>query len=59
MYDMPQIRLQDLLSNLNNNKIQEIWKVSYIMITLSIVKLHYVAILADTTSFCTCMNIIN
>jgi hypothetical protein len=59
MYDMPQIRLQDLLSNLDNNKIQEIWEVSYITITSSTAKPHYVAIFADTISFCTCMNIIN
>jgi hypothetical protein len=59
MYDISQIRLQDLLSNLNNNEIQEIWEVSYITITSSTAKPHYVAILADATSFCTCMNIIN
>ncbi|CAG8553558.1 6768_t:CDS:2, partial [Rhizophagus irregularis] len=59
MYDMPQIRLQDLLSNLDNTEIQEIWEVSYITITSSTAKPHYVAILADATSFCTCMNIIN
>jgi hypothetical protein len=59
MYDMPQIRLQELLSNIDNNEIQEIWEVHYITLTSSTAKPHYVAILADSTSFCTCMYIIN
>ena len=33
MYDMPQIRLQDLLSGIPNDDIQEIWQVSYITTT--------------------------
>ncbi|CAB5203023.1 unnamed protein product [Rhizophagus irregularis] len=59
MYDIPQIRLQELLLNIDNNEIQEIWEVHYITITSSTAKLHYVAILADSTSFCTYMYIIN
>ena len=59
MYDMPQIRLQELLSSVDNNEIQEIWEVHYLTIISSTVKPHYVVILADSTLFCTCMYIIN
>ncbi|EXX73909.1 hypothetical protein GLOIN_2v1475381 [Rhizophagus irregularis DAOM 181602=DAOM 197198] len=59
IYDIPQIRLQELLSNIDNNEIQEIWEVHYITMTSLTAKPHYVAILADSTSFCTCMYIIN
>src|SRR5436189_2117987 len=59
MYDMPQIRLQELLSSIDNNEIQEIWEVHYLTIISSTVKPHYIVILADSTLFCTCMYIIN
>ena len=56
---MPQIRLQELLSNIDNNKIQEIWKVYYITLTTSTAKPHYVVLLTDSILLCTCMYIIN
>jgi hypothetical protein len=58
-YDKPQIRLQDLLSDMNSNEIQEIWEVYYITVTFSTSIPHYIVILKDSTSFCTCMYIIN
>ena len=58
MYDMPQIRLCDLLLDIPENDIQEIWEVSYIL-TTSASKPHYVLVLMDSTSLCTCMLIIN
>ena len=58
MYDMPQIRLCDLLLDIPENDIQEIWEVSYIL-TTSTSKPHYVVVLMDSTSLCTCMLIIN
>src|SRR2546430_5647009 len=59
MYDTPQIRLQELLSGVDNTEIQEIWEVHYITITSSTAKPHYIVILSDSTLFCTCMYIIN
>ncbi|CAB5113758.1 unnamed protein product [Rhizophagus irregularis] len=59
IYDKPQIRLQDLLSDINSDEIQEIWEIYYITITSSTSTPHYVVILKDSTLFCTCMYIIN
>jgi hypothetical protein len=59
MYDVPQIKLRELLSNIDKNEIQELWEVHYITITSSTARPHYVAILADSTSLCTCMYVIN
>jgi hypothetical protein len=56
-YDMPQIHLKELLNNIPYNDIKEIWKVSYIASKSS--KSHYVIILEDSTSLCTCMFIVN
>ncbi|CAG8733730.1 20411_t:CDS:2 [Rhizophagus irregularis] len=59
IYDKPQIRLQDLLSDINSDEIQEIWEIYYITVTSSTSTPHYVVILKDSTLFCTCMYIIN
>ncbi|GET50254.1 protein FAR1-RELATED SEQUENCE 5-like [Rhizophagus irregularis DAOM 181602=DAOM 197198] len=59
IYDKPQIRLQDLLSDINSDKIQEIWEIYYITVTSSTSTPNYVVILKDSTLFCTCMYIIN
>ncbi|CAB5204672.1 unnamed protein product [Rhizophagus irregularis] len=58
LYDTLQIRIQELLSDIPNNEIEELWKVSYIAVTLES-KSHYVIILKDSTLLCTCINIIN
>jgi hypothetical protein len=58
-YNKPQIRLQNLLLDINSDEIQEIWEVYYITVTFSTSIPHYVVILKDSTSFCTCMYIIN
>ncbi|CAG8801922.1 14562_t:CDS:2 [Cetraspora pellucida] len=50
IYNTPQIRLHDLLSDINNDEIQEIWEVYYIATMLSTSKLHYIVILSDSTS---------
>ncbi|CAB4421546.1 unnamed protein product [Rhizophagus irregularis] len=59
IYDKSQIRLQDLLSDINSDEIQEIWEIYYITVTSSTSTSHYVVILKDSTIFCTCMYIIN
>ncbi len=60
IYDKPQIRLQDLLLNIDNNEIQELWKVNYITAKSSTPSTpHYVVVLKDLTLFCICMYIIN
>ncbi|CAB4425288.1 unnamed protein product [Rhizophagus irregularis] len=59
IYDKLQIRLQDLLSDINSDEIQEIWEIYYITVTSSTSTPHYVVILKDSTLFCTCMYIIN
>ncbi|CAG8765744.1 3036_t:CDS:1, partial [Rhizophagus irregularis] len=51
--------LQDLLSDINSDEIQEIWEIYYITVTSSISIPHYVVILKNSTLFCTCMYIIN
>ena len=56
-YDIPQIRLRDLLNDISNSNITELWEVSYIASKTS--KPHYVVILKDSTMLCTCMFIIN
>jgi hypothetical protein len=58
IYDRPQIKLQELLSDIDHKEIQEIWEVSYIAAS-STSKSHYVVILKDMTLLCTCMYIIN
>ena len=55
---MPQIRLYELLLDIPEDNIQEIWEVSYVSIT-STSKPHYVVVFTDCTSLCTCMLIIN
>src|ERR1044072_1780792 len=60
MYDKPQILLQDLLLDIDDNEIQEIWEVNYITTKSSTSSTpHYVVVLKDSTLFCTCMYIIN
>ncbi|CAB4407071.1 unnamed protein product [Rhizophagus irregularis] len=59
IYNKSQIRLQNLLSDINSDKIQEIWEIYYITVTSSTSTPHYVVILKDSTLFCTCMYIIN
>ncbi|CAB4387369.1 unnamed protein product [Rhizophagus irregularis] len=49
IYDKPQIRLQDLLSDINSDEIQEIWEIYYITVTSSTSTLHYVVIIKDST----------
>jgi len=56
-YNIPQIRLRDLLNDISYSDITELWEVSYIASKTS--KSHYVAILADSTILCTCMFIVN
>ena len=56
-YDIPQIRLRDLLDSIPHNNIQELWEVSYIASKSSTP--HFVVILGDSTLLCTCMAIIN
>ena len=58
VYDRLQIRLRELLSDIDYKEIQEIWEVSYIAAS-STSKPHYVVILKDMTLLCTCMYIIN
>ncbi|RIB11018.1 hypothetical protein C2G38_2043022 [Gigaspora rosea] len=50
MYDMPQVRLQELLSNIDSNEVQEIWEINHIAASP---KPHYVMILSDSTMLCT------
>ncbi|RIB25194.1 hypothetical protein C2G38_2277993 [Gigaspora rosea] len=50
MYDMPQVRLQELLSNIDSNEVQEIWEINHIAASP---KPHYVMILSDLTMLCT------
>ena len=57
LYDIPQIRLRDLLNGISYGDITELWEVSYIASKTS--KSHYVAILEDSTMLCTCMFIVN
>ena len=56
-YDIPQIRLRDLLNGISYSDIAELWKVSYIASKTA--KSHYIAILEDSTILCTCMFIVN
>ncbi|CAB4391165.1 unnamed protein product [Rhizophagus irregularis] len=56
-YDIPQIHLKEFLNNIPYNNIKKIWKVSYIASKSS--KSHYIIILEDSTSLCTCMFIVN
>ncbi|CAB4382806.1 unnamed protein product [Rhizophagus irregularis] len=56
-YNIPQIRLRDLLSGISYNDINKLWEVSYIASKIS--KSHYVVILEDSTILCTCMFIVN
>ena len=58
IYDRLQIKLRELLLDIDHKKIQEIWEVSYIAAS-STSKPHYVVILKDMTLLCTCMYIIN
>ncbi|CAG8821606.1 28801_t:CDS:2 [Gigaspora margarita] len=44
IYDMPQVRLQELLSNIDSNEVQEIWKINHIAVSP---KPHYVMILIN------------
>ena len=57
LYDIPQIRLRDLLNGISYSDITELWIVSYIGSKTA--KSHYVAILEDSTILCTCMLIVN
>lgn len=58
IYDRPQIRLRELLIDIDEKEIQEIWEVNYIAASSS-TKPHYVVIFGDMTLLCTCMYIIN
>src|ERR1043165_9979961 len=58
IYDRLQIKLRELLLDIDHKKIQEIWEVSYIAAS-STSKPHYVVVLEDMTLLCTCMYIIN
>lgn len=58
IYDRPQIRLRELLIDIDEKEIQEIWELNYIAASSS-TKPHYVVILGDMTLLCTCMYIIN
>ncbi|CAG8533113.1 2188_t:CDS:2 [Cetraspora pellucida] len=51
LFDVPQIQLKNLLLEISNNEVQEIWNVFYITMTSS--KSHYVVILKDSTLLCT------
>ncbi|PKK58579.1 hypothetical protein RhiirC2_796090 [Rhizophagus irregularis] len=55
IYDKPQIRLQDLLSDINSDEIQEIWEIYYITVTSSTSTLHYVVIIKDSTLLHVCI----
>ncbi|CAG8754003.1 10176_t:CDS:2, partial [Cetraspora pellucida] len=50
LYDMSQVRLEELLSNINNNEVQEIWEINHIVAASNP---HYVVILFDSTMLCT------
>jgi hypothetical protein len=59
-YDVPQICLRELLLDIPVNDIDELWEISYIATTsTSPATPHYVVILKDSTSICTCMSIVN
>ncbi|CAG8659587.1 12802_t:CDS:2 [Cetraspora pellucida] len=58
LYDVPQIRLRELLLDILDDDILEIWEVFYIGINLT-AKSYYVVILKDSTVLCTCIQIIN
>ncbi|PKK64125.1 hypothetical protein RhiirC2_113589 [Rhizophagus irregularis] len=59
-YDLPQIRLHELILDIPVNDLQELWEISYIATTFSSPTTpHYVVILKDSSSICTCMSIIN
>jgi len=57
-YDRPQIKLRELLLDIDQREVQEMWEVNYIAAT-STSKPHYVVVLEDMTLVCTCMYIIN
>ncbi|CAG8761134.1 9125_t:CDS:2, partial [Rhizophagus irregularis] len=60
LYDVPQIRLKELLSGILSDNIQELWKVSSIVpASDKPFRPHYVIILKDSSSLCICMYIIN
>ncbi|CAG8751482.1 13001_t:CDS:2, partial [Rhizophagus irregularis] len=52
IYDRPQIRLRELLIDIDEKEIQEIWEVNYIAASSS-TKPHYVVIFGDMTLLCT------
>ncbi|CAG8494508.1 9982_t:CDS:2 [Cetraspora pellucida] len=52
LYDVPQIRLRELLLDILDDDILEIWEVFYIKMN-STAKSHYVVILKDLTVLCT------
>ncbi|CAB4387706.1 unnamed protein product [Rhizophagus irregularis] len=58
LYNTPQICIQEFLSDILNNEIEELWKVFYIA-AIPVSKPYYVIIFKDSTLLCICMNIIN
>ncbi|PKK62086.1 hypothetical protein RhiirC2_787937 [Rhizophagus irregularis] len=59
-YDLPQIRLHELILDISVNDFQKLWEFSYIATTSSSPTTpHYVVIFKDSSSICTCMSIIN
>ncbi|CAB4400644.1 unnamed protein product [Rhizophagus irregularis] len=60
LYDVPQIRLKESLFGILSDDIQELWEVSSIVpASDKPFRPHYVIILKDSSSLCTCMYIIN
>ena len=60
IYNKSQIKLQDFLLNIDNNEIQELWEVNYIIAKSSTPSTsHYIVVLKNSMLFCTCMYIIN
>ncbi|CAB5391936.1 unnamed protein product [Rhizophagus irregularis] len=55
-YDLPQIRLYELILDISVNDFQKLWEFSYIATTSSSPTTpHYVVIFKDSSSICTCM----
>ncbi|PKK66356.1 hypothetical protein RhiirC2_852930 [Rhizophagus irregularis] len=60
LYNVPQIRLKELLSGILSDDIQELWEVSSIVpASDKPFRPYYVIILKDSSLLCTCMYIIN
>ncbi|CAB5092260.1 unnamed protein product [Rhizophagus irregularis] len=58
-YDLPQIRLYELILDISVNDFQKLWEFSYIATTSSSPTTpHYVVIFKDSSSICTCMMIV-